>query len=113
MVLASTYLGRLEECPDLGKPVILSTKINNVLKNIFEHEDFPLDANFQIKNRSKRLYEKWQKIVEREEQSTKESPDTNRQHQSQARDLVSDKKADRDMARPGIEVNPYDYRYLL
>ena len=60
----SSYLGKLEEHPDLEESIIRSTKIHEVLKHIIQQTLIPGDKEFQFKQRSHELLQKWNKNLQ-------------------------------------------------
>ena len=63
MKLMSDYITKLEGFPDLEVSIIRATKINKVLKAILKLENIPKEADFNFKNRSQALLDKWNKLL--------------------------------------------------
>lgn len=59
----SDYITKLESFPDLEVSIIRQTKINKVLKAILKLEVIPKEAEFQFKERSQVLLDKWNKLL--------------------------------------------------
>ena len=66
----SEFISKLEGYADLEVSIIRVTKINKVLKAILKLAEIPKESEFQFKDRSKSLLEKWNKILESAEQPT-------------------------------------------
>ena len=64
----SEYISKLEGYADLEVSIIRATKINKVLKAILKLSEIPKESEFQFKDRSRSLLEKWNKILESAEQ---------------------------------------------
>lgn len=64
----SEFISKLEGYADLEVSIIRATKINKVLKAILKLSEIPKETEFQFKDRSKTLLEKWNKILESAEQ---------------------------------------------
>lgn len=64
----SEFISKLEGYADLEVSIIRQTKINKVLKAILKLAEIPRENEFQFKDRSKSLLEKWNKILESAEQ---------------------------------------------
>lgn len=64
----SEFITKLEGYADLEVSIIRATKINKVLKAILKLAEIPKESEFQFKDRSKSLLEKWNKILESAEQ---------------------------------------------
>ena len=64
----SEFISKLEGYADLEVSIIRATKINKVLKAILKLSEIPKESEFQFKDRSKTLLEKWNKILESAEQ---------------------------------------------
>jgi hypothetical protein len=64
----SEFISKLEGYADLEVSIIRATKINKVLKAILKLAEIPKESEFQFKDRSKSLLEKWNKILESAEQ---------------------------------------------
>lgn len=64
----SEFISKLEGYADLEVSIIRATKINKVLKAILKLAEIPKESEFQFKDRSKSLLEKWNKILENAEQ---------------------------------------------
>ena len=64
----SEFISKLEGYADLEVSIIRATKINKVLKRILKLAEIPKESEFQSKDRSKSLLEKWNKILESAEQ---------------------------------------------
>jgi hypothetical protein len=64
----SEFISKLEGYADLEVSIIRATKINKVLKAILKLAEIPRESEFQFKDRSKSLLEKWNKILESAEQ---------------------------------------------
>lgn len=64
----SEFISKLEGYADLEVSIIRATKINKVLKAILKLTEIPKESEFQFKERSKSLLEKWNKILESAEQ---------------------------------------------
>ena len=59
----SDFLTKLEQFPELEVSIIRATKINKVLKAILKLESIPKEAEFDFKNRSQILLDKWNKLL--------------------------------------------------
>jgi hypothetical protein len=70
MKLMSEFITRLEGYADLEASIIRATKINKVVKAILKLTEIPKESEFQFKDRSKSLLEKWNKTLESAEQPT-------------------------------------------
>jgi hypothetical protein len=66
----SEFISKLEGYADLEVSIIRQTKINKVLKAILKLAEIPRESEFQFKDRSKSLLEKWNKILESAEPPT-------------------------------------------
>ncbi len=64
----SEFISKLEGYADLEVSIIRATKINKVLKAILKLTEIPKESEFQFKDRSKTLLEKWNKILESADQ---------------------------------------------
>src|SRR5271156_1035112 len=64
----SEFISKLEGYAELEVSIIRATKINKVLKAILKLAEIPKENEFQFKDRSKSLLEKWNKILESAEQ---------------------------------------------
>jgi N-acetylmuramoyl-L-alanine amidase CwlA len=63
MKTMSDYIGKLEAFPDLEVSIIRSTKINKVLKAIIKLDSIPKGDEFQFKDRSQKLLNKWNQLL--------------------------------------------------
>ena len=63
MTNMSEHLAKLESYPDLDVNIMRETKINKVLKAIIKLEDIPREDEFNFKQRSMALLEKWNKLL--------------------------------------------------
>lgn len=59
----SDYIGHLENFVDLEVSIIRATKINKVLKAILKLESIPREDEFNFKDRSQKLLDKWNKLM--------------------------------------------------
>lgn len=60
----SEFLAKLETFPDLEVNIIRVTKINKVLKAILKIDTIPKEEEFQFKQRSQTLLDKWTKLIQ-------------------------------------------------
>ena len=60
----SGFLSKLETYPDLEGSIIRATKIHKVLKAMIRLSSIPKDEEFQFKERSHGLLQKWNKILQ-------------------------------------------------
>jgi hypothetical protein len=63
MKFMNDYIAKLEGFPELEVSIIRATKINKVLKAILKLESIPKEAEFDFKNRSQVLLDKWNKLL--------------------------------------------------
>jgi hypothetical protein len=63
MKLMSDFITKLEGFADLEVSIIRATKINKVLKAILKITSIPKEEEFNFKNRSQTLLDKWNKLL--------------------------------------------------
>lgn len=70
MPTISEYILQLEKFPNLDPATIRNTNIHKVLKVINKSTSIPLDDQFEIKQRSVRLLERWTELLSNEPPAT-------------------------------------------
>ena len=104
----SEYISKLEGYADLEVSIIRQTKINKVLKAILKLAEIPKEGEFQFKDRSKSLLEKWNKILESAEQlppsATTPGPVDESSSMPHANGISAESKADKTVIVSNVDT---------
>lgn len=106
----SEFISKLEGYADLEVSIIRATKINKVLKAILKLAEIPKESEFQFKDRSKSLLEKWNKILESAEQPAASGSTPAAGDESSSKELTNGVsapvKAEKDEEKEGKPEDP-------